>query len=141
MSETLRQVWAKPTRLAGRLSTVMLFFVLIAGCGPGYSYRYVAPASEAGLACVRACSTELKHCKQLSAEQARSERARYESEHRAYQYCRAGRTKKDARFYCPAPTQFWGGDALMSEGSSCRQGFNDCYVGCGGQVERVTNAY
>ncbi|NIE77013.1 hypothetical protein F3J44_08030 [Pantoea sp. Tr-811] len=124
-----------------RLSALTCLSLLLAGCGPGYSYRYVAPASESGLACVRACSTELNHCRQLSRQQARNDQARYEADQRAFQYCRAGRSKADANRFCPAPSAFWGSDAFMSEGSSCKQDFNSCYVGCGGQVERVQNAY
>ena len=82
----------------------VLASLLLGGCGPSYTYRYSPPPSPHGLACINNCAMQRNHCKQLARLEENSQRALYQAELRAYQYCKDSKPNKNTRHSCPYPS-------------------------------------
>ncbi|MBC3455069.1 hypothetical protein [Pseudomonas mosselii] len=107
----------------------------LAGCGPSYTYRYSPPPSAHGMNCINSCSTERNHCQQMARLQENSERALHQAEMRAYQYCKNGKSKKEARHSCYYPSY----PAYTGSSYSCGNDYDSCYMACGGTIQRILN--
>ncbi|MBK0057969.1 hypothetical protein IAE40_04940 [Pseudomonas sp. S44] len=117
------------------LLAVLLATWLISGCGPSYTYRYSPPPSAHGMNCINNCSSERRHCQQLGRLEENSQRALYQAEMRAYQYCKTGKSKKEARHNCYQPSYPFG----SSSSYSCGRDYDSCYMACGGTIQRIRN--
>ncbi|NIF17302.1 hypothetical protein [Pantoea sp. Cy-639] len=117
------------------LAVVVLAGLSLTGCGPSYSYRYSPPPSAHGMNCINSCSVERNHCQQMNRLQENNQRAVYQAEMRAYQYCQNGKSKKEARRSCYYPSYPY------SSGSSysCGADYDTCYMACGGTIQRILN--
>lgn len=117
------------------LALLLMACLLLAGCGPSYTYRYSPPPSAHGVNCINSCATERRHCQQMAKMQERSDRALYRAEMSAYHHCQSGKSKKDARRSCFYPSYPFGSwDSL-----SCGTDYDACYTGCGGTIQRILN--
>ncbi|MDD0974117.1 hypothetical protein [Pseudomonas fontis] len=114
---------------------LLLAVALLSGCGPSYTYRYSPPPSAHGLNCIASCSQQRSHCGQLVRMQESSDRALYQANLNAYQFCQAGKSKKEARRSCYYPSYPYGGGSSFS----CERDYDQCYQGCGGTIQRILN--
>ena len=118
-----------------RFATLVLASLLLGGCGPSYTYRYSPPPSPHGLDCINSCAMQRNHCKQLARLEENSQRALYQAELRAYQYCKDSKPNKNTRHSCPYPSYPFFNNA----GSECQPDYDSCYMACGGTIQRILN--
>lgn len=118
-----------------RFATLVLASLLLGGCGPTYTYRYSPPPSSHGLDCINSCAMQRNHCKQLARLEENSQRALYQAELRAYQYCKDSKPNKNTRHSCPYPSYPFASTA----GYDCQRDYDSCYMACGGTIQRIQN--
>jgi len=114
------------------LSFLLFSFSALQGCGPRITYSYSPPDSEAGMRCVRECSTQKSQCKMLADMQANNDRALYDAQRMAYDYCTQNSDKKK-RKACIYPHQNY------RYGNSCFDDYQTCYQGCGGVITPIVH--
>lgn len=110
------------------LGTLMLMLSL-AGC---IQYQHIAPQDAQGQACVRQCSDTQQECHASRDQSYKEFKGLYDSQNQSYQNCLHFTEDPQLKQMCPQPTV-----PNSPDYSTCREVYDNCFVKCGGRIERV----